>query len=83
MSRSRAKEVLSLDDMKNGMAKAGVYSSSLCMNTLDEAKGAYKPASLIESLVSPTVEVVYKIRPVLNIKDSSAEMSKRRNKKQK
>lgn len=83
MSRSRAKEVLSLDDMKNGMAKVGVYSSSLCMNTLDEAKGAYKPASLIESLVSPTVEVVYKIRPVLNIKDSSAEMSKRRNKKQK
>jgi len=83
MSRSRAKDVLSLDDMKDGMKKAGVYSSSLCMNTLDEAKGAYKPAALIESLVSPTVDVVYKIRPVLNIKDSSAEMSKRRNKKQK
>lgn len=53
------------------------------LDDLVEAKGAYKPAALIESLVSPTVDVVYKIRPVLNIKDSSAEMSKRRNKKQK
>jgi RNA-splicing ligase RtcB len=82
MSRSKAKEVLNLDEMKQGMSDAGVYSSSLNKGTLDEAKGAYKPTELIEQAIEPTATILERVKPILNIKDSSDQMSWKERRKQ-
>ena len=75
MSRTKAKEVLNLDDMVKGMADAGVYSTSLNRHTIDEAKGAYKPAEMIEAAIEPTATIIERVKPILNIKDASNDMS--------
>lgn len=75
MSRSQAKSTLSLEEMKKGMDEAGVFSTSLNKNTLDEAKGAYKSAELIEMAIEPTAIILEKVKPILNIKDDSNSMS--------
>ena len=75
MSRTQAKEVLSLEDMKSGMKAAGVFSTSISKHTLDEAKGAYKSADMIESAIEPTAVIIERIRPILNIKDDSSDLS--------
>ncbi len=66
MSRSKAKKTVNLDEYKKSMQ--GIYSSCVNKNTLDESPMVYKNAKLIESLIQPTAEVLYKIKPVLNIK---------------
>lgn len=66
LSRTKAKATLTLTDFLQKMD--GVYSSSVCKSTLDEAPMAYKDPELIEKAIEPTVEVVDKFRPVLNIK---------------
>lgn len=84
MSRTKAKEVLSLEEMKDGMKNAGVFSSSLNKNTIDESKGAYKSSEMIQEAIQPTATIIEKVKPILNIKDSSSEMSfkeKRRQRK--
>lgn len=81
MSRTKAKEVLSLEEMKTGMKLAGVFSSSLNKNTIDEAKGAYKPAEIIEMAIEPTATIIERVKPIINIKDSSSEMSWKNRKK--
>jgi hypothetical protein len=58
--------VLNLADAKRDMKKAGVYSSSI---PLDEVKGAYKDASVIEAAITPTATIIDRIKPVLNMKD--------------
>jgi RNA-splicing ligase RtcB len=85
MSRTKAKEVLSLEDMKNGMESAGVYSTSINKHTLDEAKGAYKSSEIIELAIEPTATIIERVKPILNIKDCSNDMSwkERRNEKKK
>lgn len=75
MSRTKAKEVLSLDEMKQGMQTAGVFSTSLNKHTIDEAKGAYKSSELIELAIEPTATIVERVKPILNIKDCSNDMS--------
>ncbi|MDA0064367.1 hypothetical protein OFS07_11405 [Brachyspira hyodysenteriae] len=54
-----------IDSMK------GIYSSSICKNTLDESPMAYKNPNEIEKLIEPTVNIIDKIKPVLNIKSTS------------
>lgn len=66
LSRTRAKAELSLDTFINQMR--GVYSTSVCSSTLDEAPGAYKDAALIEHLIQPTATVIDKIVPIHNLK---------------
>ena len=46
----------------------GIYSSSVCLQTLDESPMAYKDSNLIEMLIEPTVNIINRIKPVLNIK---------------
>jgi RNA-splicing ligase RtcB len=67
-SRSAAKANISMKDYKAAMR--GIYSSSVNLSTLDESPQAYKNPKLIESLISPTVEIIHRIKPVLNIKAS-------------
>lgn len=45
-----------------------VYSTSLCRETFDESKFAYKPFSDIEQYLLETVEITGKLTPVYNLK---------------
>ncbi|MDE6027576.1 MAG: hypothetical protein K2G23_05860 [Muribaculaceae bacterium] len=47
----------------------GVFSTSVCAETLDESPMAYKAMDEILRLIEPTVEVVGMVRSKLNIKD--------------
>jgi RNA-splicing ligase RtcB len=67
-SRSAAKANISMKDYRASMRE--VYSSSINLSTLDEAPQAYKSPKLIELLIAPTVKILHRIKPVLNIKAS-------------
>ncbi len=67
MSRTQAKKQISLLDFEKSMT--GIFSTSVCENTLDESPQAYKPKDEILALIQPTVEVISMIKPLLNIKD--------------
>lgn len=66
MSRTKAKELLSMDDYKESMKD--VYSSSVNRSTLDEAPHAYKPMSEIVNSIEDTAEVLEVIKPIYNFK---------------
>lgn len=66
MSRSKAKETLSLDDFKKTMS--GIYTTTADINTLDEAPSAYKPYEEIIDLIKPTVDIMFLMKPKMNIK---------------
>lgn len=66
MSRSKAKKTLSLDDFSSSMN--GVYTTSVCTETLDEAPMAYKPIDEIVRCVADTVNIVDIIKPIYNFK---------------
>ena len=60
-----------LDEAKKGMQDADVFTTSLSKHTLDEAKGAYKSSSMIEEAIEPTCSILHRVRPVINVKDST------------
>lgn len=66
MSRSEANRVINMDDFAKAMA--GIYTSSVCETTKDEAPFAYKNSHEIIDLVSETVEITEVIRPIYNFK---------------
>ena len=68
MSRTQAKKQLSLDGFLGQMANAGVFTTTACEETLDEAPGAYKAMDLILDNIKETVDVVDMIKPVYNFK---------------
>ena len=69
LSRAQAKNQLDMKEFVDSMK--GIYSSSVCKNTLDESPMAYKNPNKIEKLIEPTVKIVDKLKPVLNIKSTS------------
>ena len=66
MSRNQAFKNLSMDAYRASMA--GIFSTSINRETLDEAPMAYKGADEILRHISPTVEVVDMFKPVYNFK---------------
>lgn len=68
MSRAQAKKQIAMDDFEKSMA--GIFSTSVCEETLDESPMAYKPTEEILRLIEPTVEVIAMVKPKLNIKDN-------------
>jgi RNA-splicing ligase RtcB len=68
MSRSAAFKALSMDEYAAEMS--GVFTTSVSRGTLDESPMAYKPIDEIISHITPTAEVVQRIRPVYNFKAS-------------
>ena len=68
MSRAEAKKNLRVEDFKETMA--GVFSTTVSEDTIDEAPFAYKPSEEIIALVRDTVEVEKIIKPVYNYKAS-------------
>lgn len=66
MSRSKAKEMVSIDEYKESMK--GVWSTSVCESTIDESPMAYKPMDEIIRNVKDTVDIIDVIKPLYNFK---------------
>lgn len=68
MSRTKAKNELSLDQYKEEMA--GVYTTSVNENTLDEAPMVYKSLEDIIDVIRESVDVIDVMKPIYNYKAS-------------
>lgn len=66
MSRSKAVKTLSMDEYRQEMA--GIFTTSVGLDTLDESPMAYKPMEEIVQQIGPTAEIVCRIVPVYNFK---------------
>lgn len=66
MSRKKAKETLALQDFKKSMQ--GIYTTSVCEETIDEAPMVYKPMQEILAHIQETVSVQCIIKPLYNFK---------------
>ena len=66
MSRAAAKHSLSLEDFKASMA--GIYSTCICEETLDESPAAYKSIEDILTPIKESVDIVERLRPIYNFK---------------
>lgn len=66
LSRASAKKAITLETFKEQMN--GIYSTSVTKNTLDEAPDAYKDYRIIEDAIQPTVKIIDRLKPILNIK---------------
>lgn len=66
MSRSKAKETISMEEFRDSMSE--IYSTSVCESTIDEAPQAYKPMASIVEAIAPTATIERIIRPIYNFK---------------
>lgn len=71
MSRSEAKENISMKDFKESMKN--VFSTSVNKSTIDESPFAYKPMDEIIQNIQDTVEIVDIIKPIYNFKAADIE----------
>ena len=68
MSRMKAKGTLTMDEYRRSMQ--GIYTTSVCESTLDEAPMAYKSLADIIDVIKETVDVIDVMKPVYNFKAS-------------
>lgn len=66
LSRSKVKELLAIEDFKAAMD--GIYTTSVCESTIDEAPMVYKPMEEIIECIQPTVDIVNVLKPIYNFK---------------
>ena len=66
MSRSEAREKLSLQEFEASMQ--GIYTTSVCAETIDESPMSYKPMQEIVDCIEPTVDILKIIKPIYNFK---------------
>ena len=66
MSRSSAFERLTMEEYKAQMA--GIYSTCVVPDTLDESPMAYKSMDEIIENIEPTAEIICRIKPIYNFK---------------
>ena len=66
MSRTDAKERLDMDEYRREMA--GIYTTSVSKETLDEAPMAYKSLSDIIDVIRESVDVIEVLKPIYNFK---------------
>ncbi|SMO40224.1 tRNA-splicing ligase RtcB [Balnearium lithotrophicum] len=68
VSRKKAKELFSVSEFRKAVEEAGVYSSTVSRETLDEAPFAYKDPKEILEFLPKTVEIEKFIKPIYNLK---------------
>jgi RNA-splicing ligase RtcB len=68
MSRTKAKAEFTLEEYQESME--GIYTTSVCKDTLDELPMAYKNMNDIIGIIRDTVEILNIIKPVYNFKAS-------------
>ncbi|MGL5152949.1 MAG: RtcB family protein [Clostridium sp.] len=66
MSRSRAREVVDIEEYEKSME--GIFTSSVNYRTIDEAPMVYKPMEEILNNIHETVEDIKVIKPIYNFK---------------
>lgn len=66
MSRHDANQTITLEQFQASMK--GIYSTSICKETIDESPMAYKPMQEIIECIQPTVDILKIIRPLYNFK---------------
>lgn len=66
LSRSKAKELISMEDYKDSME--GIYTTSVTQSTLSESPFAYKESEEIIENIKDTVEIDYIVKPIYNFK---------------
>ena len=66
LSRTQAKEMLTMNDYKADMK--GVHSCCISTGTLDEAPMAYKSGDEIKELITPTADILDHLIPLYNYK---------------
>ena len=66
MSRTAAKNNLSMEEYKEAMK--GIFTSSVCEATIDEAPMAYKSLEDIIDVIKESVEIVDVMKPIYNFK---------------
>jgi tRNA-splicing ligase RtcB (3'-phosphate/5'-hydroxy nucleic acid ligase) len=71
MSRSKARKSVSIEEFTKSME--GIYTTSVCNNTLDESPMAYKDSIMIENAIADTATIIDRIKPVINIKDTNTD----------
>ena len=69
MSRTAAKDRLTMEDYREAMK--GVYTSSVCEATIDEAPMAYKSLDDIIEVIKESVDIVDVMKPIYNFKASN------------
>ena len=67
-SRSKAKQLISIEEFENSMKD--VYTTSVSTSTIDEAPQVYKPMQEIIDCIGDTVEVIDILKPLYNFKAS-------------
>ena len=75
-SRTQAESSFTLSAFKQSMA--GVYTSTVSQDTLDECPMAYKDPQTIISAIGDTVRIEKQIRPIYNFKSSDRFTSKKK-----
>ncbi|MCR5322774.1 MAG: RtcB family protein [Lachnospiraceae bacterium] len=78
MSRSKAKETLSLEAYIDSMK--GIYTTSVNENTIDEAPMAYKSLEDIVDVIRDSVDIIDIMKPVYNFKASDDDVPWKKNK---
>jgi len=78
MSRSQAQKVLNLEEYKTSME--GVYSTSVCQETIDESPMVYKSMETIMQEIKDTVDIKKVIKPLYNFKAKESERPFKQNK---
>lgn len=68
MSRSEAKQSFTVSEFKKTMKDAGIYTTSVGQDTLDECPMTYKPIDEIIENIEPTAEIIEIIKPIYNFK---------------
>ena len=66
MSRTKAKNTLSMDEYKEAMKD--IFTTSVNESTLDEAPMAYKSLEDIIDVISESVDVIEVLKPIYNFK---------------
>lgn len=66
LSRSKAKELISLEDFEESMQ--GIYTTSVNSSTIDESAMAYKSLDDIKDRISDTVDIIDILKPIYNFK---------------
>lgn len=68
LSRSKAKDVVSMEEYKEAMK--GIWSTSVNENTKDESPMAYKDGEEIKQLIENRVDIIDHLKPLYNFKSS-------------
>mgnify|MGYP003623730937 FL=1 len=66
LARNKALKTLDMEQFSKEME--GIYSTSVCKQTLDESPMAYKDKDVIIEAIKDTATILDTIKPILNIK---------------